>query len=190
MAYASPTTTYVALNTELPILVRFPPKALGLSSKFYAKMLNRDTREISDVSDFVAVEVGIFSDRTILNGDHRAGRADISVQDATKLSVGMSIRLSNATYTILGINEADQLASLSEPLAQDYASETQVKQVVNPEYLGMYQFTMTPTKIGNFRVSIFSATNAVVPLEEDIKVVLTLEAGNSSGKIMPMASLN
>lgn len=183
--YADGSTTYVEINTKIPLTFRLPAEALGLDD-WSLSMLNKDNGQVIAIADFIIGEIGEFTPRTQLNGSHDAGSQTIVVEDSTTLAVGKTIRIENSTFRILAINQATHLITLDSVLPVEYAQGTQVKEVLHPQFLGKYKCEFSPTLLGNFEVCLVDNTGMVTPIEDLITVVASLRAGTGSGKISPI----
>lgn len=184
--YLSSKTKYVEINTECPLVVRLPAEVIGLN-KWSISLLNIDSREIVPVAQFVAQEVGEFVPRTVLNGEHPSGTAKLVVADSSTISVGMFVRIDNMVFKVLEVEPATHIITINGVLPRSLVDATQIKEVVYPDYLGVYRFEFVPVQLGNFIVSIIDGNGIVNPIEDDVSVLATLKSANGSGKV---SSLN
>lgn len=180
--YVASSTKYVEINTECPSIVRLPKEAIGLND-WAMSLLNVDSGEIVPVSQFVANEVGTFIPRAILSGEHPAGTAKLVVLDSSSIAVGMFVRLDNMVFQVLEVEQATHILTIDKVLPRTFADQTQVKEVVSPDYLGVYRFEFIPVVLGNFVFSIYDESGVVNPIEDDITVLSTLKSANGTGKV-------
>lgn len=101
----------------------------------------------------------------------------------------MSIRLENIVCQVLAVEPASHLLTLDRVISRSFVDNTQIKEVLFPDYLGVYRFEFIPTVLGNFLVSIIDNNGIVNPIEDDITVLATLKSANGTGKISALSRI-
>jgi hypothetical protein len=180
--YINGQTTYVEVNTSVPVNFRLPENVLGITN-WTIKLQSKDSVEIIELTNSAVQEYGIFPVKTTVVGDFGNGSSTIKVSDSSTLTIGGKIRLVNDVYTIDGITDATHVVSLNRVLKNNVLDQTEVKSVTHPEFLGCYYVNIVPTKIGRYIVNIMDDSGLVNPITEDIEVLTSLTDSSTSGKI-------
>lgn len=182
--YLNSDTTYVEINTKVPLHWRMPTELLGFCA-WDIQLLNKDNLNILrlDPASYTVREVGTFTPICALVGQHPMGTSHLTVDDTSNCSEGMVIRLSDLVFKVISIDSVNHILVIDQAIGAEISDGVVIKKVVNPEFLGRYWVEIVPTMLGRYIVTLTSTELDMTPVEDDIEVITSLAATGPSGKI-------
>jgi hypothetical protein len=190
MAYLNENNTIVEKNTEVSFHFKLPEELVGLDN-WSVFLENKDTVEILPIpdSDISIKEYGEFIEKSVTDGIQLASQSTIKVLDSGGFAVGDTIRLGNFVAVIENIDNITHILTLSRSLPTEFPDVTSVRKVLFPHLLGRFWFKITPTKLGNFRITLVDNNGIVESVFDDIRVVNSLSTEVTTKKVSILGSL-
>lgn len=180
MAYLNSNTTFVEINKSTPMHFRLNKQLIGLDS-FKVFLQNKETIEITELTNAKVQEYNVFTEVAKLNGAINPGVEKITVTDSSLINVGDVIRFGNEVYTVTGVDQELHEIFLDKLVCNGYADQTPVVKVEYPDFLGCYWLKINISKLGNYIVNVVDKSGSIIPIMDDVQVVSSLANPTFSG---------